>query len=46
MPNRSYEKDEDVQLDITLEMNLDQIVIARDGYTVLDFISDKCQIIS
>ena len=40
MPQRSYEKDEDVQLDITVEMNLNQLVIARDGYTLLDFISD------
>ena len=40
LPSRSYEKDYDVQLDITVEMNLNQVQIARDGYTVLDFISD------
>jgi len=27
-------------MDITVEMNLDQKVIARDGYTILDYISD------
>ena len=26
--------------DITIEMNLNQKVIARDGYTILDYISD------
>ena len=40
LPIRSYEKDFDVQLDITVEMNLNQLVISRDGYTILDFISD------
>lgn len=40
LPTKSYEKDNDVQLDITVEMNLNQLVIARDGYTSLDFISD------
>ena len=40
LPTKSYEKDYDVQLDITIEMNLDQLVIARDGYTFLDFVSD------
>ena len=29
-----------MQLDITIEKNLNQLVIARDGYTMLDFISD------
>ena len=36
----SQEKDYDVQMDITIEMNLDLKVIARAGYTILDFISD------
>lgn len=27
-------------MDIFIEMNLDQKVIARDGYTILDFFSD------
>ena len=40
LPLRSYEKDYDVQLDITIEMNLDQSVISREGYTSLDLISD------
>ena len=39
-PVKSYEKSFDVQLDITIEMNLDQLVIARDGYTSLDLLSD------
>ena len=40
LPTKSYEKEYDVQLDITIEMNLNQLVIARDGYTVLDYLSD------
>ena len=39
-PTRPYEKDYDVQLDIQIEMNLNQLQIARDGYTLLDFFSD------
>ncbi len=39
-PPISQEKDYAVQMDITVEMNLDQKVIARAGYTILDFISD------
>lgn len=39
-PTMSYEKDSDVQMDITFERNLDMVSIARDGYTVLDWISD------
>ena len=27
-------------MDITIEMNLDQLVVARAGYTILDLISD------
>ena len=37
---RSYEKDYVAQLDITFEVNVNQLVIARDGYTFLDFLSD------
>ena len=37
---KSYEKDLKTVMDITLEMNLNQLVIAREGYTVLDWISD------
>ena len=40
LPLRSYEKDYDVQLDVTIEMNLDQRVISREGYTTFDLISD------
>ena len=40
LPTKSYEKDYDAQLDITVEMNLNQLIVARDGYTILDFISD------
>ena len=40
MDSRSYEKDYDVQLDITIEMNLNQKILFREGYTVMDYISD------
>lgn len=40
LPTKSYEKDFDTQMDITIEMNRNQLVIARDGYTVLDYFSD------
>ena len=40
LSTKSYEKDYSVQLDITIEKNLNQVVIARDGYTILDFLSD------
>ena len=40
MPVRSYEKDYDTVTDITFEMNVNQKVIARSGYTVLDFLGD------
>ena len=36
----SYEKDEFAMMDITIEMDMNQIVIARDGYTFFDFLSD------
>lgn len=39
-PLMSYEKSKDVQVDFTIEMNLSQKVIARSGYTALDWISD------
>ena len=38
---KSYEKaDRSVQMDITIERNLDLTTVDRDGYTVLDLISD------
>ena len=40
LPTKSYEKDYEVQLDVTIEMNLNRLVIAREGYTALDYISD------
>ena len=40
LPIKSYEKDYDIQVDITFEMNMDQLVISRDGYTILDWLSD------
>ena len=40
LPTKSYEKDYEVQLDMTIEMNLNQLVVARDGYTGLDLLSD------
>ena len=39
-PFKSYEKDYDVQVDITIEMDLNLTVVAREGYTVLDWVSD------
>ena len=36
----SYEKDRVTQMDILIEMNLDEMTIARDGYTFLDYLSD------
>ena len=40
MPLQPYEKDYHTQMDITFEMNRHQRVVARNGYTILDFISD------
>ena len=40
LPIRSYEKDYLVQMEISLEMNLDQKTLARTGYNVLDVLSD------
>ena len=40
LPLRSQEKDYSVQMDISIEMNLDQITIARSVYTTLDVLSD------
>ena len=39
-PVKPYEKDYDVQVDFTVEMNLDQVVIARTRYTWLDWMAD------
>lgn len=40
MPVRPYEKDRNVVMEISIERNLDLRVIAREGYTILDFLSD------
>ena len=40
MPVRPYEKDYDVIMEITVERNLDQVVVVREGYTILDYLSD------
>ena len=40
MPVRPYEKSNDVVMEISIERNLDQKVISREGYTILDFLSD------
>ena len=40
MSTRPYEKDNIVQMEINIEMNLDLTVISREGYTILDFLSD------
>lgn len=37
---RTYEKDDFVQMELSVEMNLDKITIARNGYTFLDVLSD------
>ena len=39
-PLMPYEKDLITQMDITVEMNLNNIVISRDGYTFLDWLAD------
>ena len=38
--SRTYEKDYDVQMDITVEMNLSKVTVERSGYTFLDVLSD------
>ena len=40
LPTKSYENKIDVQLAITIEMNLNERVVARDGYKLLDYFSD------
>ena len=40
MPIRSQEKDLNVQMDIMIEMNLDMGLLARNGYTFIDVLSD------
>ena len=40
MPKQPYEFDEFIQMSISVEMNLDQKVIARAGYTFVDYLSD------
>jgi len=35
-----YEKDYEVQMDVTFERNLNLLTITREGYTILDYISD------
>ena len=40
LPTRSQEKDYSVQMELTVEMNLDRTTIARTGYTSLDVLSD------
>ena len=40
LPIRAYEKDLDVQMDISIEMNPDLEVMARSGYTFIDVLSD------
>ena len=38
--NRPYEKDPDLLTAIVVEANLDQLFIQREGYTILDLLSD------
>ena len=40
LPSRSYEKDYDTWFDLTIEMNMNLTLIQRNGYTVLDLMSD------
>ena len=40
LPSRSYEKDTDTWFDLTIEMNMNLELIQRNGYTVLDLLSD------
>ena len=40
LPNLPYEKDKFVQMDVTIEMNLDLGLIYRSGYNILDVLSD------
>ena len=40
LPMRSYEKDYDTVMEISIERDLDLYVISREGYTLLDFFSD------
>ena len=40
MRSESYEKDDVTQVDVTFERNLTLQMVTRDGYTVLDWISD------
>lgn len=40
MPSRSYEKDKFAQMDVTLEISPDIIDMKRQGYDLLQFLSD------
>lgn len=40
LPMQPYEEDLVTLMDITVEMNLDLRVVARNGYTFLDYLSD------
>ena len=40
LANQPYEKDSIVQMDVTIEMNLDLGVIQRESYNFLDVLSD------
>ena len=40
MAVRTYEKDVNVQMDISVEVNLDLEVLSRSGYTFIDVLSD------
>ena len=40
MPTRSQEREYDVMMEISVQRNLDMTMVAREGYTVLDYLSD------
>ena len=40
LPIRPQEKDLNVQMEVTMEMNLDLAKVSRSGYTFIDVLSD------
>ena len=40
MPQRPAEWDENIIVNIQFEVSLDRVIVIRDGYTVIDIVSD------
>ena len=40
MPFKSYERDSDTLADITIEMDLNRLLVQREAYSLLDLLSD------